>query len=150
MQFQQLTLSVTAATLLASVPAIAVPFSFSTGNPDGLMAMATRPETPGQFEIETADDFVLANPTRIKSATFTGIMPQRGTIGRILPDLQAWTRDEMLQPDWLRVGADIVGAGAFNATFSLAGRIPEPSSLAIFAAGLIGLGFLGWRQRKVQ
>src|SRR5215813_3430372 len=25
------------------------------------------------------------------------------------PDLQAWTRDAMLDPDWLRVGTDIVG-----------------------------------------
>ena len=28
-------------------------FVFSTGNPDGLMATATRPESPGKFEIET-------------------------------------------------------------------------------------------------
>ena len=27
-------------------------------------------------------------------------------------DLQTWTRDQMLDPDWLRVGTDIVGAGA--------------------------------------
>ena len=26
-----------------------------------------------------------------------------------LPDLQSWTRDEALDPDWLRVGTDIVG-----------------------------------------
>ena len=287
MQFQKLILSVTAVTMLTAVPAIAVPFSFSTGNPDGLMAMATRPDSGG-FEIETADDFILANPTRIKGATFTGIMPNAGSVGQITveiyrvfpknsdvsrtsgppnfstvkvptrvnspsddaldsrdsafatltytshllansfatnnsvipggiqpfpnqttggngpasgeevrfdvafstpfslapghyffvpqvqvtsggdflwlsaprpitggtgpfnPDLQVWTRDEFLQPDWLRVGTDIVGRGAFNATFSLRGRIPEPSSLAIFAAGLIGLGFLGWRQRTYQ
>jgi hypothetical protein len=27
------------------------------------------------------------------------------------PDLQAWTRDANLDPDWLRVGTDIVGGG---------------------------------------
>ena len=39
-------------------------------------------------------------------------------------DLQSWTRDEMLAPDWLRVGTDIVGgtpAPTFNAAFSLSG-----------------------------
>jgi hypothetical protein len=39
------------------------------------------------------------------------------------PDLQAWTRDEFLAPDWLRIGTDIVGSGAFNGTFSLAGTM---------------------------
>ena len=30
-----------------------------------------------------------------------------------ITDLQSWTRDEILAPDWLRVGTDIVGAGDF-------------------------------------
>ena len=37
------------------------------------------------------------------------------------PDLQAWIRNANLAPDWLRVGTDIVGSGAFNGTFSLTG-----------------------------
>ena len=37
-------------------------------------------------------------------------------------DLQAWVRNENLKPDWLRIGTDIVGAGAFNMTFSLSGN----------------------------
>jgi hypothetical protein len=37
-------------------------------------------------------------------------------------DLQAWIRNENLKPDWLRIGGDIVGAGAFNMTFSLIGN----------------------------
>ena len=43
-------------------------------------------------------------------------------------DLQAWTRDEMLDPDWLRIGTDIVGTGTFNMAFSLEGvnAVPEP------------------------
>src|SRR6267378_2547404 len=39
-----------------------------------------------------------------------------------LPDLQTWIRNDDLAPDWLRIGADIVGAGAFNASFSLTGE----------------------------
>ncbi len=37
------------------------------------------------------------------------------------PDLQEWIRNAALDPDWLRVGTDIVGSGTFNAAFSLAG-----------------------------
>ena len=61
---------------LASVrPAAAAstPFFFSTGNPDGLIATATRPGTGA--EIESADDFVLSTGTSITSATFTGLIP---------------------------------------------------------------------------
>jgi hypothetical protein len=54
-------------------------------------------------------------------------------------DLQTWIRDEDLQPDWLRVGTDIVGgnpAPTFNASFSLTGEVvPGP----IAGAGLPGL-----------
>src|SRR5437773_7682079 len=37
-------------------------------------------------------------------------------------DLQSWIRNDNLAPDWLRIGADVVGAGAFNASFSLLGE----------------------------
>src|SRR5262249_54661141 len=61
--------------LLCSTPAMATPFTFSTGNPDGLMATATRPGSAGNIEIESADDFVLTGPTTIiNSATFTGLL----------------------------------------------------------------------------
>jgi len=38
------------------------------------------------------------------------------------PDLQSWIRNSDLAPDWLRIGTDIIGAGAFNAAFSLSGE----------------------------
>lgn len=58
-------------------------------------------------------------------------------------DLQAWTRDANLDPDWLRVGTDIVGGTTFNAAFSLNGTtIPEPSSFLLFAGGLAVFFFL--------
>src|SRR5262249_17827706 len=41
-------------------------------------------------------------------------------------DLQEWIRNAALDPDWLRVGTDIVGGATpptFNATFSLAGIV---------------------------
>jgi hypothetical protein len=265
--------------LLGSLPAMpaaaALPavFSFSTGDPDDLIATASRPDAGGLFEIESADDFVLTHSTSITSATFTGLVPAGATVGevvveiyRVFPkdskdppsgkvptrmnspsdvafgerdsatgslnfatsvlnanftanssvqpggirlnsggdssvqgaetqftisfadpfllpadhyffvpqvqlddgnflwlsapkpgtpfppgftDLQSWTRDEALDPDWLRVGADIVGAGAFNAAFSVSGSVvPEPSTWAMMLLGFAGLGLAGYRQAK--
>ena len=273
--------------LLPAAPAIADTTFFNTGNPDGKIATASRPETAGKFEIESADDFVLTQETSITSATFTGLLtgtnptvgevrveiyrvfpndsdttrtpnvptranspsdvelvdrdtsPSPGNLtftttdlgsfsvlnsvqpggihplpgpppvttggnGRIsgeevqfnvsfttpfdLPadhyffvpqvevtdpsgdffwlsatktipapaDLQSWTRDQFLDPDWLRVGTDIVGAVGdpptitqFNAAFSLSGSVvPEPSTWVMMLLGFAGLGFAGWRGRR--
>jgi PEP-CTERM motif len=261
----------------ALLPAV---YTFSTGSPDGLMATASRPESAGKLEIETADDFVLTTTTSINSATFTGLLTGDGSVsnvrveiyhvfpldskdppsghvptranspsdnelldvdsasgglrftmttlaatftadnsvqprginpsppqttggdgpvigkevefdvsfthGLLLPanhyffvpqvevtdangnffwlsatktipapaDLQSWTRDEGLDPDWLRVGTDIVGAVGepptvtqFNASFSLKGTVvPEPSSWAMMLLGFGGLGYASWRR----
>jgi hypothetical protein len=47
-------------------------------------------------------------------------------------DLQSWTRDQFLDPDWLRVGTDIVDGTTpptFNQAFTLQGVIvPEPTA----------------------
>ena len=55
------------------------------------------------------------------------------------PDLQAWTRDAALDPDWLRVGMDIVGGATpptFNTAFSLDGTaVPEPATVLLVVAG---------------
>jgi len=65
------------------------------------------------------------------------------------PDLQAWTRNIDLDPDWLRVGTDIVGGNptpTFNASFSLTGvEVPEPSSVILLGWGV---GLLGWSARR--
>src|SRR5437762_2939246 len=42
---------------------------FSTGNPDGKMATASRPDSPSGIEIESADDFTLSGGTSITGAT---------------------------------------------------------------------------------
>ena len=57
------------------------------------------------------------------------------------PDLQAWIRNAQLDPDWLRIGTDVVGQGTFNMAFSLAGQtVPEPATLALLGTGLLACG----------
>ena len=67
--------------LLPAVPAAADTIFFNTGNPDGRMATATRPEsTGGKFEIESADDFILGTHTSVTGATFTGLLTNRAPL----------------------------------------------------------------------
>ena len=72
----------------------------------------------------------------------------------ISPDLQSWTRDAFLDPDWLRVGTDIVGGDTpptFNAVFSLEGeRVPEPATVELEVTGLLTLGILGALRRRAR
>src|SRR5215467_13049565 len=50
-------------------------FSFTTGNPDGLIGAASRRASPGKLETETADDFTLDQTTVIRQATIVGLVP---------------------------------------------------------------------------
>jgi hypothetical protein len=61
--------------LLAAIPAAADSLLISTGNPDGLIAMASHPGSTGRLEIETADDFITTQVTSINSASFIGLLP---------------------------------------------------------------------------
>src|SRR6266550_5510912 len=77
--------AMTATLMLIAGVAHAGPFFFSTGPVNNLMATASRPDTPGKFEIEAADDFVLTgSQTRLTSATFTGLLTGASpTIGEV-------------------------------------------------------------------
>ena len=276
-----------------ATPGSASTFAFSTGNPDGRFASASRQESGAKFEIETGDDFVLSSKTALTGAHFTGLLPEGvalsdvtavtveiyrvfpkdSDVGRttgapvfgtpqvptrvnspsdvafadrassdlglsfttsdlgalsvgnslqpggihplpnqttggdgavsgrevqfdvsflsdllldpdhyffipqvtlagagddflwlsapkpivppgtdFAPDLQGWARDDALSPDWLRVGTDIVGAGAFNFAFALdgdvVGPVPLPAGLPVLGAALGALGLAGWRRRR--
>lgn len=82
-----LALTVMALALLAQ-SAAADGFFFSTGNPDGKMATASRPDSAGgKFEIESADDFALTSPTTITSATFTGLLTAGATPSNVVVEI---------------------------------------------------------------
>jgi hypothetical protein len=61
----------------------------------------------------------------------------------INPDLQAWIRNGFLDPDWLRIGTDIVGGATpptFNMAFEIDGEaLPEPATLLLFGTGIAAL-----------
>jgi hypothetical protein len=52
----------------------AAQFSFSTGSPDGKLGALSRPAGSQGVETETADDFVLTQPTVVNGATLHGLI----------------------------------------------------------------------------
>jgi hypothetical protein len=99
-----------------------------------------------QVQLAGTDDFFWLSAPR-------PIVPPGTPFPPGFTDLQAWTRDQFLDPDWLRVGTDIVGGATpptFNAAFDLNGvGVPGP----IAGAGLPGLiaaasGLMVWRRRR--
>jgi len=99
-----------------------------------------------------ADHYFFVPQVELSSGDFLWLSAPRPIVppGTSFPpgttDLQSWTRDAGLDPDWMRVGTDIVDGGppapTFNAAFSLTGIIPEPGTLAVLGTGLLGLAML--------
>jgi len=101
------------------------PFVFSTGNPNGLMATAARPESAGKFEIETGDDFVVTAQTSITGATFTGLITggSAATIGQVVVEIYR------VFPNDSDVGRTS-GAPVFSTT-QVPTRVNSPSDVAL-------------------
>ena len=96
-----------------------------------------------------ADHFFFVPQVQLDNGDFfwlSSVRPIAAPGTPFAPDLQAWIRDENLDPDWLRVGTDIVGGTTpptFNAAFSLSGAAaPEPSSIVLLGGGFLTLGLL--------
>ena len=75
--------------LAVATSASADPFFFSTGEPDGRMAAASRPQSHGKIEIEAADDFIIASETHLDQASFTGLLLHggRGEIRQVVVEI---------------------------------------------------------------
>ncbi len=113
------------------------------------------------FDLAANHYFFVPQVTLTNGAQFYWLSAERpivGGSGETLfpagsPDLQAWTRDEDLDPDWLRIGTDIVGgapAPTYNMAFDLEGQVasvPEPNSWVLM---LLGFCLLGLRTRSRQ
>jgi hypothetical protein len=83
MSLSRLSLLAASLSILAVSPAVADPFFFSTGNPDGLIATASRPESAGRPEIESADDFVVGQSTSITGGSFVGLLTGGASLASI-------------------------------------------------------------------
>jgi hypothetical protein len=126
------------AAVVMPLPAAADTFVFNTGNPDGLMATATRPESAGKFEIETGDDFALTQQTLITGAAFTGLIP----LGASTNDI----KNVVVEVYRVFPADSNVGRTSGPPTFSTPNvptRVNSPSDVALdqrqFSAGAPGL-----------
>jgi len=67
------------------------------------------------------------------------------------PDLQTWTRDGTIDPDWLRIGTDIVGgnpAPTFNGSFSISGTVPDSGSTLFLLSSALAIVFVVKRRLR--
>jgi hypothetical protein len=97
-----------------------------------------------------ADHYFFVPQVQVNGGNFLWLSASRPISGAgttpFAPDLQTWIRNANLDPDWSRVGTDIVGGATpptFNMAFSLNGTtadatpVPEPASLTLLGAGLL-------------
>ncbi len=88
-----------------------------------------------------ADHYFLIPQVQMSNGEFLWLSAAKPIIAPgtpFMPDLQTWIRNANLDPDWLRVGTDVIGSGAFNGTFSLSGEaIPAPPALVLAGLGAV-------------
>jgi hypothetical protein len=83
-----------------------------------------------------ADHYFFIPQVRLDNGNFLWLSvpkPITGGTGPFTGDLQEWIRNAALDPNWLRVGTDIVGGTVpptFNASFSLANETPSAASFS--------------------
>jgi hypothetical protein len=130
----------------------------STGGEGGKNGQEVRVDFTASGLTLPADHYFFVPQVELSNGTFLWLSapkPAGGEFGStaISPDLQAWVRNQNLDPNWLRIGTDIIGAdpGAqqYNMAFRLVGEtvvVPEPTPIAMLIAGLLGVA--AWSQRK--
>jgi hypothetical protein len=101
-----------------------------------------------------ADHYFFVPQVELASGDFLWLSSVRPIVSPgtpFAPDLQSWIRNGNLDPDWLRIGTDIVGAWTFNAAFTLDGDlspVPEPATLLPLGTSMVGAGFVARRRRQ--
>jgi len=123
--------------------------NFSVGNSiiNGIHALPNQttggegPQTGTEVEIDItfttpidlpADHYFFRPEVETTTGEFLFLSAPKPTDPPFAPDLQSWTRNETIFPDWVRIGTDVVGppaeggaAPTFNASFSLKGETAE-------------------------
>lgn len=108
-----------------------------------------------------ADHYFFVPQVQLSNGTFYWLSASRPIRGGGTPfasDLQAWTRDALLDPDWLRIGTDIVGGQTpptFNMALALNGtavgaQVPEPAPIALFGLGGVALRAMRGRRARTD
>jgi hypothetical protein len=97
-----------------------------------------------------ADHYFFVPQVQLSNGDFFWLSAARpNVIDPFSPDLQAWVRNGDLDPDWLRVGTDIVGgdpAPTFNMSFSVEAA-PEPVTALLLIAGIAGVAGLSKKNK---
>lgn len=114
---------------------------FSTGLPDGRMAMGSMPGSPGQLEIEAADDFLFSNSVSITGAKFYGLIPAGvapSDINQVVIEVyRVFPKDSVNPPD-MRVPTRVNSPSdvAFDSRNSMASQLSFTASiLGAFTTG---------------
>jgi hypothetical protein len=110
-----------------------------------------------------ADHYFLVPQVKLNNGDFYWLSAPKPIVppGTAFPpgvtDLQTWIRNANLDPDWLRVGTDIVDtvgvptAPQFNAAFSLNGAaVPEPATLWTGTLGIAAAVGIWLRRRAAR
>ena len=97
-----------------------------------------------------ADHYFFRPEVEVGTGEFLWLSAPKPIVPPLNPDLQTWTRNETISPDWLRIGADVVGPGvegapapAFNASFSVHGETGGTAAIPLPAAFWPGIMMLG-------
>lgn len=122
-------------------PAWGAPFFFSTGSVTNQIGTASRPVPSSGVnqETESADDFILAAPTQITSASFTGLLPQGvplNTVNNVVAEIYR------VFPNDSNVGRTS-GPPTFS-TSQVPTRVNSPSDVAIISRDSAAAGELSF------
>jgi VPDSG-CTERM motif len=93
-----------------------------------------------QVELAGTDNFFWLSATRPLAPPSTVFAP----------DLQSWIRSARLDPDWSRIGTDVVGGTMFNGAFSITGNVPDSGSSAILLGAALVAMFCLKRRASAQ